>query len=221
MKKDKYKAIYYSCCIVYGLFLAYAFYDNFTKGYTHSLMMVYVSLALAFVAPVLFKLMKWKPVYEIYILALVFMFLASTLGSAYRFYDHVLYWDKFVHCVSGVLGLLASYLLFCSLKKTTNVKKEDRIIMYVFINACNMSIAVLWELYEYATLVLFNYDAIRHYSTGVHDSMTDIIVCIIGGLFATYFIYRYYKTGKDNIFTNVYKKFYIANSKNAKKSVSK
>lgn len=213
MKKDNYKIIYYVCCFIYALFVAYSWYDNFTKGYTHSLMMVYVSIALAFVAPVVFKLMKWKPVYEIYTLALIFMFLASTLGSAYRFYDHVLYWDKFVHGISGILGLLASYILFCTLKKTTYVKKEDRAIMYIFINVCNISIATIWELYEYSTLVLFNYDAIRHYSTGVHDSMTDIIVCIIGGGIATYFIYRYYKTGKENFLINIYNKFYNLNKK--------
>lgn len=216
MKTDIYKKIYYVCCVIYALFLGYAFYDCFINQYMHSLMMCFVSLALVFCIPLLFRIMKWNPVYEIYILAIIFMFLASVLGSAYRFYDHVLYWDKYVHCFSGVLGAEVAYLLFCLLKKIQIVNKEDHSVMYVFINAVNIMIAALWELFEYAGLVFFDYDGIRHYTTGVHDSMTDILVCIIGGLVTTFFIYRYYKTGKDNIFSNINKRFHLINIKTDK-----
>lgn len=211
MKKDNYKQIYYIVLFIYLLFLGYAFYECITKQYMHSLMMCFVSLALAFSFPLLFKLMKWKPVYEIYILAILFMFLASVLGSSYRFYDHVLYWDKYVHCFSGVLGAEVAYILFCLLKKTKKAEKADLPLLYVFMNAVNIMIAALWEEFEYAGLIFFNYDGIRHYSTGVHDSMTDILVCIIGGLLTTYFIYRYYQTGKANIFSNINEKFHSIN----------
>lgn len=217
MKMDIYKKIYYTCCVLYVIFLGYAFYDSITNQYMHSLMMCFVSLALVFCIPIFFKIMKWQPVYEIYILAIIFMFLASVLGSSYRFYDNVLYWDKYVHCFSGVLGAEVAYLLFCMLKKTLIVKKEDFSVMYVFINAVNIMIAALWELFEYAGLVFFDYDGIRHYTTGVHDSMTDIFVCIIGGLVTTYFIYRFYKTGKDNIFSNINKRFHMTNIKETDK----
>ncbi|NBK97587.1 MAG: hypothetical protein EOM50_06140 [Erysipelotrichia bacterium] len=214
MKSLKYQKLYYVLCLIYAIVLAYAFYECISKQYMHSLMMCFVSLVLAFCIPIGFKLMKWKPVYEIYILAIIFMFLASVLGSSYRFYDHVLYWDKYVHCFSGVLGGEVAYLLFCLLKKTQFVKKEDRTLLYVFINAVNIAIAALWELFEYAGLVFFDYDGIRHYTTGVHDSMSDILVCIIGGLVTTYFIYRFYHTGKDNIFSNINQHFHQINQKN-------
>lgn len=213
MKKEKYRLIYYICCIIYAIFLIYALYDNYTKGYTHSLTMTFVSLVLAFLVPLTFKILHFKPVYEIFILAIIFMFLASLLGSSYRFYDHVLYWDKYVHAFSGVLGALLAYILFCVLKKTQKVEKQDYGIMYIFVNAINITIATLWELFEYAGLVLFDYDGIRHYTSGVHDSMTDIIVCIIGGIITTYFIYRFYTTQKDNLFVNINRKFYQINIK--------
>lgn len=216
MKNDIYKKVYFICCIIYAVFLGYAFYLSISKQLLHELMMCFVSLALVFCIPVFFKLMKWKPVYEIYILAIIFMFLASVLGSAFRYYDTVLFWDKYVHCFSGVLGAEVAYILFCLLKKTLIVKKEDHAVMFVFINAVNITIAALWELFEYSGLILFDYDGIRHYTTGVHDSMTDIFVCIIGGLVTTYFIYRFYQNAKDNIFTNINREFYMANKKTDK-----
>lgn len=215
MKKMNYKKIYYICFLIYSLFLSYSLYDNIIHHYSHSMMMSFVSLALLFVVPILFKVLKWKPVYEIYILALIFMFLASLLGSAFRFYDHIPYWDKYVHAFSGVLGTLLSYFIFCLLKKRKDIKKEDQSLMYVFIASFNITIATLWELFEYAGLVFFDYDGIRHYVSGVHDSMTDIIVCIMGSLIPLYYIYRYYKTGKSNIFVSLIDTFYEVNNKDA------
>lgn len=173
--------------------------------------MTLVSFALLFIVPILFKILKWKPVYEIYILALIFIFLASLLGSSFRFYDHVPYWDKYVHAFSGVLGALLSYLVFCLLYKSKNIEKDRQPLMYVFVNAFNIMIATLWELFEYSGLVLFDYDGIRHYVSGVHDSMTDIIVCILGGFLTCYFIYQYYKTKKSNIFISLIDSFYEKN----------
>lgn len=211
MKKDKYQKIYYIFFVLYLLILGYAFFDNFTKGYTHSMMMTLVSGVLLFVLPLLFKVMKWKPIYEIYILWIIFITMASLLGSSYRFYDHVAYWDKYTHCFSGVLGSIAAYILFCMMKKCRRVKKEDVSVMMVFVFAINISIATLWELYEYAGLVFFNYDGIRHYATGVHDSMTDILVCIVGGIFVLLCIFHYYRTNKENFVINIYDKFYQRN----------
>lgn len=213
MIKDKFQTIYRILWIVYVLGLVFAFYDNFTKGYMHSLMMTCVSTGLLFILPILFKLMKWKPIYEIYILWIIFIGMASLLGSSYRFYDHVLYWDKYTHCFSGVLGSSVAYILFCLLKKCREVRKEDIPLMYIFVFAINITIATLWEIYEYLGLVFFNYDGIRHYASGVHDSMTDIIVCIIGGMIVLFNIAYHYRSKKECFITNIYSKFYTKNIK--------
>ena len=55
-------------------------------------------------------------------------------------------------------------------------------IFLVFVNAVNTAIAVYWEFYEYAMLIFFNNDAINHYTSGVHDTITDMLVCVAGGL---------------------------------------
>lgn len=129
--------------------------------------------------------------------------MASLGGSSLYFYNLIPYWDKYTHCFSGVLGVVIAYLLYSKLQEN---KEDNKILKYIFINAVNISIAAIWELYEYATLVLFDYDAINHYTTGVHDSMTDIVVCLLGGMFACYFIYRCEKKGTDNFLLKIKKK---------------
>lgn len=76
---------------------------------------------------------------------------------------------------------------YVCLKKYIPVQK----ILYIMINCVEMSIAFLWEVFEYSGLVFFAYDASHHYSTGVHDTMQDMIVSLIGGLIMTYLIYKF------------------------------
>lgn len=96
-------------------------------------------------------------------------------------------------------------------KKTVVIKSGELSLFVVFINAINLSMAALWEFYEYAILVLFNNDAINHYTSGVHDSMGDMIVCMLGGLIVTGILYRSYKKQQTNFFVNLTKKFYQIN----------
>ncbi len=42
-----------------------------------------------------------------------------------------------------------------------------------------MMIAFLWECFEFACLIFLNIDAINHYTQGVYDTMTDMIVCFL------------------------------------------
>lgn len=204
---------YYITLTAYIAILAYAVYYNIANGYSQAMFMCFVSAALMVVAPLAFKIMKWKPVYEIYTLTLVFIAIASLFGSSLRFYKLYIFWDKLAHTFSGVLGILFGYILFCSLKKVAFADKKDVPLLLIFVNAVNISIAALWEQYEYLCLLIADYDAINHYSSGVHDSMGDIGVCIIGGLITTLFIIQRYRSGKGNFITNIYEKFYNLNIK--------
>ena len=74
-----------------------------------------------------------------------------------------------------------------------------------------MAIALLWEFYEYSMLIFFNNDCINHYTTGVHDSITDMLCAFTAGLIITTLVVRYYKTGKKDFFISLYEKFYDMN----------
>ena len=101
-----------------------------------------------------------------------------------------------------------AYMLYKHLLRN----EKRKIVMCIFINAVNATIALLWEFYEYALLVFFQYDAIRNV-TGVHDTMTDMLVAVIGGILLTIYLVRFDQSSKDHFFVSLERKLYKLNHK--------
>lgn len=211
MSQKLLKNIFYLSNLIYVITLGYAFYHNFEKGSSNGIMMCYVAILCPLIVIVFFKLMKWKPVYEIYIISTCFCYFASLIGSCLGGYS-LAYFDKVVHGCSGLFATLLGVMVFSIIKKSKKaVGKEDYILLLVFMNTFNLAIAVLWEFYEYAVLIFMNNDAINHYSQGVHDSMQDMLSATLGGIIITLFVIHHYRSGKNNFFTNIPEKFYDKN----------
>ena len=182
-------------------------------SYIHKIGEVYfipIGCITCFVVPFLFKIFHLKMIKEIHILNLLFVTFSIVLGSILNFYS-LFYYDKFLHFMSGLLFCEFSYILYHYIMKKHH-SKHIPILCYLFINAMNMMIAVFWEFYEYACLLFLNNDAIHHYSSGVHDSMQDMLVALCGGIVVTIGIIMYYKTNKKNIFIQLSGKFIQKNS---------
>lgn len=129
---------------------------------------------------------------------LVYIYFTQVLGTVCHFYQYP-YYDKVMHFFSGMIFVVIVYIVF---------QKEfhSKPLLFLFLNSMEALIAFLWEIFEYSGLVFFNYDASRHYTTGVHDTMQDMIVSFIGGLIMTFIIYKYpkyisylYKQPQDNL----------------------
>lgn len=212
--KDKKNLWYilYVIIVIYVITLAYSFYYNYVELHSmNGVGMTFVAILCPLIAPILFKLCKWKPVVEIYIISTAFCYFASLIGSCLGGYS-ILYFDKVVHFCSGLFATLLAIMIFSILKKTKTAQtKEDYHLLIVFINALNLAIAVIWEFYEYAMLIFFNNDCINHYTQGVHDSITDMLSAFIGGILITMFVIQRYKKGTPNFFTNIPERFYELN----------
>ena len=117
------------------------------------------------------------------------------------------YYDKFTHFASGVVICEMIYLLYKHYLRDDHRKS----LMFIFLNAVNASVALLWEFYEYALLVFFQYDAIKHFSTGVHDTITDMLVAVIGGLILSIYLIHYDQSGKNHFFVSLERKIYKMN----------
>lgn len=197
--------IVYICCLFIGMFTAWKHDDKSGIG------MGIVAMITPMIIPLIFHIKKFEVVYEIYIVSIIFMFFSSLLGSVFHWY-HYPYFDKVVHFVSGWLATTLAVMLFFYLQKSnTFCDQGQKKIFIIFINVSNIAISALWEFFEYAMLIFFNNDGINHYTTGVHDSMTDMLCATIAGCMLTMYIIRYLKTGKPNFFINVYEKFYKRN----------
>lgn len=84
-------------------------------------------------------------------------------------------------------------------------------IFLLFITFANLAAAALWEFYEYFMLVVFNNDAIHHFDSGVHDTMTDMLCAFIAGLIVTALFAREWKSGKKSVFSRLTQHFYEVN----------
>lgn len=197
--------------VIYIVTLLYAFYDCYQNKDMVGIGMGVVAMITPWFVPLIFRIKKYQPVYEIYIMNLVFVYFASLVGSTLHGYQ-IPGFDKALHFSSGILLTLAAILLFMIIKKVKHIQDEnDYQLFLVFINAVNVALAAIWEFYEYAMLIFFNNDCINHYSQGVHDAMTDMICAMVAGWIVTYFVIRAYKKQKTNFIVNLCEKFYERN----------
>ena len=60
-------------------------------------------------------------------------------------------------------------------------------------------------------LILFNYDCINHYKTGVHDSMTDMLCALVAGTIIIFLIRRFYRQEKKHFLLRLCEDFYDQN----------
>lgn len=60
-------------------------------------------------------------------------------------------------------------------------------------------------------LIFFQNDCIHHYTTGIHDSMTDMICACLGGLIILYQVVQYYQKNKKYYLIKVMHQFYNQN----------
>lgn len=109
---------------------------------------------------------------------IIFVILAHFLGVILNFYDKIMYYDKIVHFLFGIVG---SYISFDLLKEKNELKKR---ISIIFIT---LALASLWEIYEYTCSIFFDIDPQEVLTTGINDTMQDIIVALIGSILVSIF----------------------------------
>ncbi len=177
------KIIYRTLISIYLLTLIYILTINFNFNIIVSILLL---IPLCFIPYLLYKIEY-----------IFYIYFTQVLGTTCQFYNLPFY-DKIMHFFSGMIFVCIGYIF---LKKYISVQK----ILFLMINCIEMSFAFLWEIFEYCGLIFFNYDASHHYTTGVHDTMQDMIVSLIGGFIMTYLIYKFpshidnlYKLPPDN-----------------------
>lgn len=116
------------------------------------------------------------------------------LGENHNFYEYFWWWDIFLHCVSamvfGFIGLAILQMIF----KAQNIKAAYGIIsLFAFTFA--IAIGALWEVVEFLIDLLFG----CHMQTdSLYDTMTDLIVDILGAYVVTFLSFLHWKYGQKN-----------------------
>lgn len=207
------RKVLYGIIVIYVVTACYSFYINWTTGDMEAVGMGVLALITPFLIPLIFKIFRLKPVYELYIISTVFMYFASLVGSTMHGYS-IFGFDKVLHTSSGVFIAIGAMVLFLAIKKVhTITDKQDYIIMLLFVFSFNLAAAAIWEFFEYAMLVFFNNDGINHYSQGVHDSMQDMLVACLGCLYVLFCIVRHYQYAKTGFVMHLIESFSEKNIK--------
>lgn len=133
---------------------------------------------------------------------LIFVFFAHFLGSILDLYHTVPGYDKIMHFLSGMLSALVGFMILVKMKQ---YKKSNSWYHIIFIIAITLSIASLWEFYEFICDHLFGKDAQNVLTTGVDDTMLDMIMAFLASLIVSIGYYIEVVKHKGTIITGFIK----------------
>ena len=162
-------------------------------------LLLYISFCSLLFHPIVelfYKLLHFKPVYQLNAFIYIFIFMLYTLGLVLRFYSVVPYYDKVAHTLSGVFVSFLGLILFYLIKPNRKIEEIDFPLASVFTVAVSMAMACFWEICEYVLSLVVHNDPQMVAATGIQDTMLDMIVCTIGALLMLIPYYFYYKKKK-------------------------
>lgn len=130
----------------------------------------------------------------------VFAFAHFVLGEIYRAYDHVFLYDKILHTTGGVIFAILSFSVIWLLNNSESKKiKLSPFFIVLFTFCFTMTVEYVWELVEFGVDRLFganmqrwqdgitqlpdgSYVTSPAYGSGLKDTMTDMIMNVLGCL---------------------------------------
>ena len=110
---------------------------------------------------------------------ILFIFFSQLIGVNLNVYNNIYFYDKIIHFTSGIIS--AYFSLFC-LHLLNKYDCKNKLFNYIWMIIFTLSIAVLWEMFEYTSNILFKMDVQRVALTGVNDTMQDMISALLGSL---------------------------------------
>ncbi|MGL5346983.1 MAG: hypothetical protein ACRDA3_06505 [Peptostreptococcaceae bacterium] len=169
--------------IIFGIYILSAIYFTINKDYAG----VGLSVLSLIIGIGLYIIHKKNPRLidtSLYIVANLFILCSFVLGSSYKLYDKVKFYDDFLHFWSGFIGVKIAWN---SLNNTDITPKEHRIIFFVTIFMFAMGISAICEIVEY---LLDTYLKMKTQSGGLKDTMQDMIDAFLGGTIMIIYYYN-------------------------------
>ena len=127
--------------------------------------------------------LKWRLGIPQYLMALICLHIifAVDCGTTMGFYGKFAWWDLFVHGFFGFLGCDTLYYLYMRLEG-----KRPNLIYHIVIILLTISLAAIWEIYEFVAGLLLNIDmqgvgsALALGKNPLADTITDIVIALAG-----------------------------------------
>lgn len=184
------------------------------QGSGYLAMLALGSCAFALAPWLLRKLLKGGSSARLELVTQLFLLFSFTGGMTLQAYQWLPGYDKFTHCLSGVVFALAGLVVYQLARPGEKPEKRDYVRAALFSFCFAMTTAGVWELYEYAISFVMTTDPQNVLTTGVGDTMQDMLACLIGAAALQPAIRRFYRTGEGGLLLGAVERFWSGQEKN-------
>jgi len=149
------------------------------------------------------------------LLAIAFIFASLYLGERRDFYYRYWWWDLALHSTSGVLLGILGFLLVYVLNANPRIDLHMQPGFVAFFAFCfSITVGALWEIFEFAMDQLFGMNmqkAMFGDTSGLTDTMWDLIVDAVGTLLVVLYGYVHMRRGRLSLIKHWIQRFVDAN----------
>jgi len=189
----------YATSFVRTSFFILAFYEAYTFDWTG----LFVATQAILISFVPFLLRKYFDVYTPFLLRVgIVFFLCATiiLGEIADFYNMFWWWDLVLHLVAS-MGITLIIFIFLLIFFTRIDLQSVAMFTTLMAIGSSLAVAVIWEIYEFLIDLYFVTDTPMQPSNT--DTMTDLIISIIGAALVGIFGYRYIRWKKVGFLSQI------------------
>jgi uncharacterized membrane protein YjdF len=138
---------------------------------------------------------------EFELLSVIFVYASLFLGEVHGYYLKFWWWDLVLHASAGFLAGILGFLMVYVLNEKEEIAMDMKpgfVAFFAFVFA--IAIGTTWEILEFCMDQLFGMDMQRSRSTGVVDTMWDMMVNFTGALIISILGYYYTRTESTDSF---------------------
>lgn len=180
MKKINTIMIYITFLIAVFWAILHPIYINFSR-----VLIILVLLPILYIPRILKKIFSFSIDNKTEFAYILFILLAQVFGSILRFYQTIPYYDKFIHFVSGFFSCMLALLLL----KQYHLEKNKLSFRCLFLFFTTLAVAACWEIFEYTSDIVFHGDCQNVLTTGIHDTMQDILMAFLASILFLFFYF--------------------------------
>lgn len=131
----------------------------------------------------------------------VFILISLALGSILGLYHKISWFDLLAHFLTGIVSSLAALII---LEKVGLLKEERVGFIFFFMLLLGLAVSSCWEFFEFFSDKIFDGDTQFVKSTGVDDTMEDMLIAFLGSILFSG--YTCIKMKKDHAYMKKIKK---------------
>ncbi len=170
-----------------------AIFGTIWTGQWLNLSLSLLTLFLTFLPAIIGRNFKLYLPLELEIVMIVFVYASIFLGGVHAYYTKIWWWDVVLHGSAGVLlgifGFAAVYVLNDEKKIGLSMSP---VFVAMFSFAFAMALGSIWEIVEFALDSFFGFNM---QGVGIVDTMSDLIIDMVGALLASGAGYLYMRKG--------------------------